>query len=83
MRERRIDVTNGEIVDSFLEHQSATGPVSTDGKEIKSYGQTVARWEDGSIVMPGTSNYLDKGITRCRNLVRLRAISKGIRVTQT
>jgi hypothetical protein len=80
-------MTNSEIVDSFLEHKTATveAPVSTDGKEIKSYGVMVGRWdgkESNCIVMPGTSDTSDKSVTRCRNLVRQRALSKGIKVVQ-
>ena len=71
-------MTNSEIVDSFLEHQSATGPVSTNGKEIKSFGETVAVWEDECIVMPNITG--DKATIRCRNLVRQRALNKNIKV---
>ena len=76
-------MTNYEIVDSFLNHKQESGVLSTDGKEIKSYETVVARWKsDGSIVMPDASENSDKRITRCRNLVRRMALSRGINVTQ-
>jgi len=74
-------MTNGEIVDSFLKHKPATGPVSTNGKEILSYGVQIAVWKEDGIVMPNSSDG-DKSITRCRNLVRQRALNAGVKVTQ-
>jgi len=75
-------MTNSEIVDSFLNKKSATGPVSTNGKEILSYGVKIAVWDGDGIVMPSSSEG-DKSIIRCRNLVRQRAINAGVKVTQT
>ena len=73
-------MTNSEIVDSFLDRQPATGPASTNGEEIRSYGKVVARWTDDGIVMPGGVN---SGVSsRCRNLVRQRASKMGIKVVQ-
>jgi hypothetical protein len=76
-------MTNIEIVSSFLQHQPAAGPVSTNGKEIVASGVTIAKWKEDGIIMPDTSKSPDKGATRCRNLVRHLAISKGIKVTET
>jgi hypothetical protein len=74
-------MTNHETVEQFLVHKTAEGPISTDGKELKSFGQTIAKWIEDGIVMPDASS---GSITtrKHRNLVRRMAVSKGIKVTQ-
>lgn len=76
-------MTNLEIVESFLNRKPMMGAVSTNGKEILSHGQVVARWKEDGIIMPDASNIMNKGVTRCRNLIRQMALGKGINVTQT
>jgi hypothetical protein len=84
MRERieQMSITNMEIVTAFLNRKPQTGALSSNGKEIESEGEVVAEWEGDSIVMPDASNVSSKRLTRCRNLVRQMARSKGIKVTQ-
>ena len=76
-------MTNHDIVTSFLKHEPAAGPISTNGKELMSYGVPIAKWvSEDEITMPDVSKFHSVTTSKHRNLVRRMAMDKGIKVTQ-
>lgn len=73
---------NFDVVSSFLQHTVEQGAISTDGKELRSYGVVIARWSRDEILMPNSSVFHSITTTKHRNLVRSMALEKGINVKE-
>lgn len=73
---------NFDVVASFLEHTASQGAISTNGKELMSFGVKIARWDRDEILMPDVSTFHSITTTKHRNLVRGMARGRGIIVKE-
>lgn len=81
--ERKLPMAkNFDVVSSFLQHTDSQGAISTDGKELRSYGVVIAVWKKDEILMPNSSVYHSVTTTKHRNLVRSMALEKGINIKE-
>lgn len=83
MVERTLPMArNYDVISMFLSHSPSQGAISTDGKELRSYGVVIARWNRDEIVMPDSSVFHSITTTKHRNLVRSMALSQGINIKE-
>ena len=82
VEKERLMAKNLDVVSTFLRHSALEGVISTDGKELKSYGVVIARWDGDEIVMPDSSVYRSVTTTKHRNLLRSMALEKGVVVKE-
>jgi len=73
---------NFDVIACFLGHTPSQGAVSTDGKELRSYGVVIAKWSRDEITMPDSSVFHSITTTKHRNLVRKMALNQGITVKE-
>ena len=67
---------------SFLEHRACQGSISTDGKELRSYGVIIGRWVGDEIQMPNTSRFYSTTTSKHRHLLRRLALNRQITVKE-